>query len=209
MSVSPLVEAKAKLRAEVLERRAAMEPGLRATAAAAVADRLTRHFRLPEGGVVSGYWPLEGELDPRPALQRLADAGHPLALPRMYGRQEPLVFHLWRPADPLLPGGFKVMEPDPSRPVVRPDMVLAPLLAFDRAGRRLGYGRGYYDRTLAGLRRDKPAVLVIGLAFAVQQVPKVPADVTDERLDAVITDAGLHVCSSRGEAACLVPEPGA
>lgn len=209
MSAPPLVEAKAKLRAELLERRAAVAPHSQAPAAARVADRLIGQFRLPAGGIVSGYWPLEGELDPRPVLQRLADAGHTLALPRMYGRQEPLVFHLWRPADPLLPGGFKVMEPAPERPAVRPDVVLAPLLAFDRAGRRLGYGRGYYDRTIAGLRQDRPDVLVIGLAFAVQRVSEVPADITDERLDAVVTEADVHLCSARAEAACLAPETGA
>jgi 5-formyltetrahydrofolate cyclo-ligase len=124
----------------------------------------------------------------------------------MHGRQEPLVFHLWRPGEPLLPGGFKVMEPRPERPVVMPDVVLAPLLAFDRAGRRLGYGKGYYDRTLASLRRSKPDALVIGLAFALQEVAAVPADVTDERLDAVLTEAGVHLCSPRSRAAALTPD---
>lgn len=204
MSVPPLVEAKAKLRGELLERRAALPPRLGADAARQVAERLTRQFRLPEGGTISGYWPLAGELDPRPALHRLRRAGHALALPRMYGKQDPLVFHLWRLEEPLLQGGFKVMEPRPEAPAVRPDVVLAPLLGFDRAGRRLGYGKGYYDRTLAALRRDRPDVLVIGLAFAVQEVPEVPADITDERLDAVVTEADVHLCSPRADAACLV-----
>ena len=209
MPVLPLVEAKAKLRAELIARRAAVAARFGVDAAARIAERLIREFCLPEGGVVAGYWPLEGELDPRPALQRLADAGRTLALPRMHGRQNPLVFHLWRLEEPLVPGGFKVMEPAAASPVVRPDVVLAPLLAFDREGRRLGYGKGYYDRTLAELRRDRPDLLVIGLAFAAQEVAEVPADHTDERLDAVVTEAGAHLCSPRAAAASWSSEPGA
>jgi 5-formyltetrahydrofolate cyclo-ligase len=163
-------------------------------AAEAVADSLVRGFRLPAAGIVSGYWPLEDELDPRPCMDRLAGLGHPLALPRVQGRGRPLAFHAWRPGDPLFAGPFGVMEPDPKAAVVRPRILLVPLLAFDTRGRRLGYGAGYYDMVLRDLRARTPAPIAIGVAFAVQEVKQVPAGPRDQVLDAVITERHLHRC---------------
>jgi 5-formyltetrahydrofolate cyclo-ligase len=184
------VRRKAELRALLLSRRrAAPDP---AAAARAVADRLLAGLSMPEGALVSGYWPLGSELDPRPCLRRLAARGHRLALPRMQGPGQPLAFHLWREDDPLTAGGFGVMQPDPAAPRVAPDVLLVPLLAFDRRGHRLGYGRGYYDRSLRGLRQAGGARLAIGLAFALQEVDEVPVAPFDEPLDAVITEAALH-----------------
>jgi 5-formyltetrahydrofolate cyclo-ligase len=187
-----LVRRKAELRALLLSRRrAAPDP---AAAALAAADRLLRDVILPPDAVVSGYWPLGSELDPRPSLGRLAARGHRLALPRMQGERRPLAFHLWQQDDPLVEGGFGVMQPGPAAPRVAPDVLLVPLLAFDRCGRRLGYGKGYYDRTLRALREGGAARLAIGLAFALQEVAEVPATPSDEPLDAVITEQALHRC---------------
>lgn len=157
-------------------------------------------FRLPQGGIVSGYWPLADELDPRPCMDRLARLGHPLALPRVRGRGRPLAFHAWRPGDELFAGPFGVMEPSPDAPVVSPRILLVPLLAFDRQGRRLGYGAGYYDMVLRDLRARDPAPIAIGMAFADQEVEEVPAGPRDQTLDAVATERHLHRCPVRPEA---------
>jgi 5-formyltetrahydrofolate cyclo-ligase len=190
-----LVRRKAALRAEQRRKRGALASDLRAAAAAAVADRLARAFRLPPG-IVSGYWPLADEFDPRPAMARLARLGHPLALPRVQEWGRPLAFHAWQPGDQLLAGPFQVMEPSPDAPLATPEILLVPLLAFDRAGRRLGYGAGYYDMVLRGLRAHRPAPLAIGVAFAAQEVPEVPTGPRDQTLDAVVTEQDVHRCSA-------------
>ena len=168
---------------------------LGAAAAEAVARRIAIEFELPPGGIVSGYWPLADEFDPRPAMERLARRGHPLALPRVQGWGRPLAFHAWQAGDELLAGPFQVMEPSPAAPVVKPRILLVPLLAFDRAGRRLGYGAGYYDMVLRDLRAHGPAPLAIGVAFAAQEVDQVPTGPRDERLDAVVTERRVYRCT--------------
>jgi 5-formyltetrahydrofolate cyclo-ligase len=191
-----LVRRKAALRAEQRRRRSALDPRLRAAAAERVADRLVRAFRLPPGSIVSGYWPLAGELDPRPAMVRLAGLGHPLALPRVQGRGRPLAFHAWQTGEPLLGGPFGLREPSPDAPLVEPRILLVPLLAFDRAGRRLGYGAGYYDMVLRDLRAQGPAPFAIGVAFAAQEVAEVPTGPSDQMLDAVVTEQHVHRCAA-------------
>ncbi|HYZ26573.1 MAG TPA: 5-formyltetrahydrofolate cyclo-ligase [Geminicoccaceae bacterium] len=194
-----LVQRKAALRAEQRRRRQAVA-AQSGRAGEAVAERLIEAFPLPSAAVVSGYWPLEDELDPRPCMTRLAAQGHPLALPRVQGRGRPLAFHAWRPGDPLLAGPFGVMEPDPDAPAVRPRVLLVPLLAFDRQGRRLGYGAGYYDLALRELRALSPLPLAIGVAFAAQEVDEVPTGPRDQPLDAVVTERAVHRCSGPGGA---------
>lgn len=191
-----LVRRKAALRAEQRRGRSAAAARLGAAAAEAVARRIVTEFELPPGAIVSGYWPLAGEFDPRPAMQRLAGLGHPLALPRVQGWGRPLAFHAWQPGDPLLTGPFQVMEPSPDAPLVSPRILLVPLLAFDRAGRRLGYGAGYYDMVLRELRARSPAPLAIGVAFAAQEVDEVPTGTRDQMLDAVVTEQHVHRCTA-------------
>ncbi len=186
-----LIRRKAELRARMLVRRSEIDPGAAAAAATAIAGRLPELVG-PEAALIAAYWPLPGELDPRPALQDLAARGHRLALPRMQTKALPLAFHVWDWDQPLLRGGFEVMQPDPTAPAAIPDVVLVPLLAFDGDGQRLGYGRGYYDRTLRGLRAAGAARLAIGLAFALQEVEAVPHGPLDELLDAVVTEQASH-----------------
>jgi 5-formyltetrahydrofolate cyclo-ligase len=196
-----LVRRKAALRAAQRRKRRAAAATVGSMAAEAVADRVVRGFRLPPAGIVSGYWPLAVELDPRPCMNRLAGLGHPLALPRVQGRGRPLTFHAWRSGDELFAGPFCVMEPSPDAPVVSPRILLVPLLAFDRQGRRLGYGAGYYDMVLRDLRARDPAPIAIGVAFAAQEVEEVPAGPRDQALDAVVTERHLHRCPARSTAA--------
>jgi 5-formyltetrahydrofolate cyclo-ligase len=189
-----LDESKRRLRAEAKARRAAAATAAGAAGAAgggagdAVRDNFLAAVRVPAGAVVSGYWPLAGELDPRPLMTALHDAGHAIALPVVVASARPLVFRAWAPGDRLEPAAFNTRVPGAERPEREPDVVLAPLLAFDRLGFRLGYGGGFYDRTLAGLRA-RGRVLAIGLAYAGQEVPAVPHGPNDKRLDWVITEA--------------------
>ncbi|HEX6144613.1 MAG TPA: 5-formyltetrahydrofolate cyclo-ligase [Geminicoccaceae bacterium] len=182
---------KPTLRSLMVARRAALDEAGRARAAATVADVLARTVELPPGATVAGFWPLAGEIDPRPALDRFAGLGFTLALPRMQGKARPLAFHRYAPGDRLVEGPFEVMQPTPDSPLVAPDLVLVPLLAFDRRGHRVGFGAGFYDRTLAALRRERPRGLrAIGIAFACQEVERVPEAPYDEPLDGVVTEEG-------------------
>jgi 5-formyltetrahydrofolate cyclo-ligase len=202
-----LARRKAELRALLLARRDGVAAAAAGRAARAVARRLAQELAAAAPAIVAGYWPLAGELDPRPALQRLAAAGHLLALPRMAGPAAPLAFHAWAWDQPLSQGSFGVMQPDPGWPLVTPAVVLVPLLGFDRRGRRLGYGKGYYDRTLRALRTAGGVQCAIGLAFALQEVPEVPAAPFDEPLDAVATELGLQRFSPPVRATAPAPEP--
>ena len=194
------IAAKRALRAEAGARRRDAAPGLLAAgAAAAVRDRFLAAVPLAEGAAVSGYWPLADEFDPRPLLDRLHRAGHPIGLPVVVGRGLPLLFRRWHPGMGLIAGGFGVQVPPPEAPEVVPAVVLAPLLAFDRLGYRLGYGGGYYDRTLAILGFNPRmgaagAVLAVGVCFACQEVAAVPRGPTDRRLDWIVTErAALRI----------------
>ncbi len=137
---------------------------------------------------MAGFWPLAREIDIRPLLTQLSDRGHVIVLPETPPRGRPLVFRCWTPGAPMRRERFGTVCPDGA--VMQPDFLLVPLLAFDRAGRRLGYGGGYYDRTLAGL----PGARAVGCAYAAQEVDAVPAGPQDVRLSAVATERGVIVC---------------
>ena len=139
---------------------------------------------IPDSAIIAGFWPLEGEIDIRPLLEALAP-GYDLALPRTLPRGQALRFHRWHPGDALRIGRFGTVTAD--GPEVTPTVLLVPLLAFDRCGRRLGYGGGYYDRTLAAL----PGAFTIGCAFAAQEVAAVPTGSTDIPLHCIATERGL------------------
>ncbi len=120
-------------------------------------------------------------------MRVLSERGARLALPVVMGRREPLVMRAWTFGAPLKAGGWGLSEPLPSSPEVLPDILLVPLLAFDRAGNRIGYGAGYFDLTITALRAVKP-VMAVGVAFAAQEVPHVPTTSRDARLDLVLTE---------------------
>jgi 5-formyltetrahydrofolate cyclo-ligase len=142
---------------------------------------------IAPGTIVSGFMPLKSEINPLPLLQKLAEAGARLVLPAIAGRSKPLIMRAWEFGAPLDRGQWGIREPKADAPEVDPDILLVPLLAFDRAGYRLGYGAGYYDMTIHRLRALKP-VTAVGIAFAAQEVPKIPTTPRDERLDLVLTE---------------------
>jgi 5-formyltetrahydrofolate cyclo-ligase len=178
--------AKAELRREAIALRESLPADARKTAAEDIAARKFP-FAIAAGAIVSGFMPLKSEINPLPLLQRLAEAGAQLALPAIAGRGKPLIMRAWEFGAPLDRGQWGIREPKPDAPEVEPDILLVPLLAFDREGFRLGYGAGYYDMTIHRLRALKP-VTAVGVAFAAQEVPKIPTTPRDERLDLVLTE---------------------
>jgi len=177
---------KEALRTEGLALRDGLSPDFRTAASRAIMQRVLDLPELARPGVVSAYWPIRSEVDARPLLDALDNRGVALALPRV--NHPFLSFHAWRPGDPLQPMGFGVSEPMDDAPAVLPDILLMPLARFDRALNRIGYGKGHYDRAIAGLTERK-AILTIGLAFSVQETETIPIENHDRRLDLVVTEA--------------------
>ena len=182
-----LIDDKRTLRSAMLAWRGALaEHERRAGAAGLLATlRCEKPFATP--AVVSAFWPIKEEIDIRPLMIELFSAGCQMALPVVQGRGKPLLFRAWRPGDPLEAGVFGTLQPAARREIVEPDALIVPLLACDREGWRLGYGGGFYDRTLAGLRTRRK-VTAVGVGFDAQLVPEVPHSPDDQRLDWLLTD---------------------
>ncbi len=186
------------------EKRAARTRALARRAAAyarhgkAAGDQLAEHglgFIEPApGAIVSGFSAIKDEIDTSQLLARLAGEGFRLALPVMQGKGKPLVFRAWAPGDEMGSATWGIAEPLPSRAVLEPDVVLVPLLAFDAQGYRLGYGGGFYDRTLAGLRASK-SIVAVGIAYDELEVDAVPHQGYDQPIDWVLTPSGPLRCS--------------
>jgi len=142
---------------------------------------------------VSGYWPMGDEFDVRPLMTRLCERGHVSALPVVVARGEALKFRRWQPGDRLTQAGFGTHEPGADAAVVVPDIVLAPLLAFDTAGGRLGYGGGFYDRTLEALRAAG-RIIAVGVGYQAQWVAEIPSGDNDQKLDWIVTEERAIRC---------------
>jgi 5-formyltetrahydrofolate cyclo-ligase len=177
---------KEELRADAQTRRDSLPADERRAAAEAISSRKFP-LSITPSTILSGFMPLKSEINPLPLMQKLAEAGARLALPAIAGRGKPLIMRAWEFGAPLDRGQWGIREPKPDALEVEPDILLVPLLAFDRAGYRIGYGAGYYDMTIHRLRALKP-VIAIGIAFAAQEVPKIPTTPRDERLDLVLTE---------------------
>lgn len=163
-----------------------------AAAAPDAAQRACDHLplgRLPAFACYSGYHAIGAELDPSPLIRRLARTGAFFAMPSAEAHDAPLAFRAWDSRDAAVKDLFGVPAPPPTAPELHPDLIICPLLAFDRSGARLGQGGGHYDRTIANLRAMKP-VFVLGLAYAGQEVAQLPAEPHDQRLDAILTENG-------------------
>lgn len=145
----------------------------------------TQHF-MPQT-VFAGYYPIGSEVNSRPLMDALNLKGHATALPHIVAKDVPLVFRLYRAGDELIKGSFGVPEPHPHMPNLIPDVLIIPMLAFNKEGYRLGYGTGFYDRTLEDLRRTKP-VKAIGVAYSHQQNDSLPLESHDEKMDWIITE---------------------
>ena len=195
MDSEQLSDIKAELRKQAfLDREQAWQGN--PEAGEALKRHLIEALSVPPGVALSGYWPLPGEMDVRPALQHYHREGHRIGLPVVTGKYQPLLFRSWHPEAALVKGDFRVMTPPPEAPDIVPSILLVPLLAFDPDGYRLGYGGGFYDRTLAKLRTEAHAVAV-GIAYAAQEVPAVPRGAFDQPLDFVVTERSVFKFSDK------------
>jgi len=188
---------KSELRERALRQRDATDRDFRATASAAIAARVTPMVAAEAPRVLAAYVAMRSEVDPAAisafARARGAIIGLPVVLPG-----GGLAFRRHEPGQPLVPGGFGTMVPDATAPLVDPDMVIVPLVGFDRAGTRLGYGKGHYDRTIAGLRARGLAPALVGIAFSGQEVESIPHEPHDVRLDVIVTETEILNLSARG-----------
>jgi 5-formyltetrahydrofolate cyclo-ligase len=187
-----LENAKASLRREAIARRDAMPGAVRAAAAQAIAARPFPRS-LSASMWLSGFMPLKSEISPLPLMRKVADAGAKLALPVIVGRGKPLAMRAYAFGDDLGSGVWGIREPLPDAPEVFPDVLLVPMLAFDRRGHRLGYGAGYYDLTITALRARQP-IIAVGIAFAEQEQTAVPTGPRDAALDLVLTEREVIEC---------------
>lgn len=188
MSSPTAAEIKDRLRAEAFARREALPRDVRLAASRAIRERALDLPELAAVQPVGGYWPIRSEVDPRPLMRALHERGQGVALSQILHPR--LSWRLWQPGDVLIKGGFGVREPGPDAPECFPRALLVPLAAFDRRGGRLGYGKGHFDRSIAGLSEHHP-VLTVGLAYAMQEIEAVPLESHDQPLDIIMTEAEI------------------
>lgn len=187
--MTPQAEGKPDLRKRMLAERGGVPDEERRSAALALVEVWRRERPVGPPGTVAAYWPMRGEIDIRPLAMELFGETFELALPTVVARDAPLLFRAWRPGDRMVAGPFGTLEPEPTRHALEPDALLVPLLAADDDGWRLGYGGGFYDRTLAALRA-RARIVAIGVGFHLQRVPAVPHGPGDARLDWLLTERG-------------------
>lgn len=182
-----LTDDKRTLRSAMLAWRGGLDEAERRGAADGLLATWRHEQPVETPAVVSGFWPIKDELDIRPLLVELFNQGCQLCLPVVQGKGKPLLFRAWRPGDALEAGVFGTLQPSARRETLEPEVLIVPLLACDREGWRLGYGGGFYDRTLAGLR-GRRRTTAIGVGFDAQLIDDVPHGADDERLDWLLTD---------------------
>ncbi|GFE48486.1 5-formyltetrahydrofolate cyclo-ligase [Roseobacter cerasinus] len=182
--MSDLAAEKATARAEGFARRKAAHAADPGTGAAVLSSFLAGHRGVP----LSGYMPIRTEIDPLPAMAEAAAYG-PVGIPVILGAGQPLKFARWEPEMPLVEGAFGARIPETPE-FFEPEIVIVPLVAFDLRGGRLGYGGGFYDRTLELLRAKRPT-LAVGFAYAGQEAHALPLEPTDQRLDFIVTETGM------------------
>lgn len=189
----PAAAEKAALRQTALAARAELPNDVRFAAAKAIAGHGAEIVARERPARVSVFISVKGEIGTGPLMVKLAALGVPLCLPVIARKAAPLVFRSWKPGQPLVDRPFGLKEPPEGAEDVEPDLLFVPLAAFDAEGRRVGYGGGFYDRTLEKLRAGGPAYAV-GLAFAAQEVACVPVAAHDQPIDGVLTENGFRPC---------------
>ena len=178
---------KAALREEALARRKGLRGDVRERLTSRLVEEGVRLARLWKPSVASAFHPIRGEPDTLALLAALNADGFATALPVVAGRDAHLDFRLWKPGDPTLVGQMGIPEPPDCAPSIDPDLLFVPLACFDRQGHRIGYGAGYYDRSLMRLRAMKK-VHAVGVAYGVCEVAAVPYEAHDQRLDVILTE---------------------
>ena len=189
MADPKIEEAKAALRLQARATRAAINAATRSAAAQAVTVHFFTAISLKPTDIVAAYWRIKDEMDCQPILVRLMDSFQPVCLPVVLGDDLPLELRLWEQGAALYEAGFGTLAPAELAPQVEPDIIIVPLLGFDKRGTRLGYGGGYYDRTFDKLSK-RPRL--VGIAFAAQELDEIPRDAHDIPLDIIITEHGAR-----------------
>ncbi|MCF6326498.1 MAG: 5-formyltetrahydrofolate cyclo-ligase [Devosiaceae bacterium] len=180
---------KSRLRKEAMERRSALSKEQRQMASAKATDNFFREIKLPQKSIVALYWPIGDELNCWGIIERLQKAGHQVCLPCIKGKDQPLIFREFTGENNLILAGFGTSEPDKNAKILQPGLIVLPLLGFDKKGNRLGYGKGFYDRTIAAMAK-KPELC--GLAFSVQEFENIPTNAHDVPLTRIVTENGLN-----------------
>lgn len=190
-SPDPLADMKRDMRRKAAMIRESLHADIGPSAAIALANRFFAVIPFDRDAVVAAYWPMGSEIDVRPLSRRLREAGTSTALPVVQQRHRPLIFRAWDDQTDLADGPYGTSQPTEASPAVDPDILLVPLLAFDIFGSRLGYGGGYYDRTLAAFRARR-SVLAIGVGFDGQRLERLKVGPHDARLDGIVTERGVY-----------------
>ncbi|PHR19357.1 MAG: 5-formyltetrahydrofolate cyclo-ligase [Hoeflea sp.] len=187
------MDSKASIRAAVLARRDALDPGARIEMSLAMAEA-AEQLQFDPGTVIAGYLPIRSEPDLRPMLARFRERGARLCLPVVLDR-ETIVFRDFVRGAEIVSTGFGTSGPGADAELLDPDVLMMPLSSFDAEGNRLGYGAGHYDRAIAKLRAKGRTPVLIGTAFAIQEVDRLPAEAHDVPLDMILTERGLRSLS--------------
>lgn len=184
---------KKQFRAQILHQRRLLSDQQVAELSQACINQLKKHMRLAPGAIVAGYYPIHHEVDILPFIKELQAQSVCVALPSIDKKDSPLLFRQWQEGDALEKDPYHhILQPTQKASLVDPTIVLVPLVAVDSRGYRLGYGGGYYDRTMALLRAKSPDTYFIGLAYGFQQVDHLPNEPHDQRLNAVVTPDAYH-----------------
>ena len=180
------------------QRQAAFQKRLRVQTAASkqatqqMVENFLRDVPLKAGAIIGGYWPVNAEINVLPLMVQLQHKGYVCALPQGMKKNTPLVFRSWNEKTPMKANAYNIKEPDPAKSaLVRPDVVIVPMLAFDPAGNRLGYGMGLYGLTLKQLREKAP-VLAVGVAYDLQKIDRVLTESPDCAMDIIVTDKNVY-----------------
>jgi 5-formyltetrahydrofolate cyclo-ligase len=181
---------KQSIRNLALKQRDAIEPSWRVKASKLIATHLNQLNLQAHNAPIAGYWPLGSEADPRPLMMDLAQQGFSLCLP--ITQNEHINYHHFAFGDELAAAGFGTFGPNINVPQIRPRTLLVPLVAFDKQGARIGWGKGCYDRSIAKLKADGQPLLTIGIAFSSQQVEHIPSQAHDISLDFILTETGIR-----------------
>lgn len=188
LAMSEEIADKSLLRTHARQTRDRVHGAIGLFATTAITRVFFEHVAPDKNTVIAGYWPTRNELDIRILMSTLADKGYQTALPRITKKAEPLSFHPWRTGEDLQAGRYNILEPANNSDVIIPDIVLVPVLAFDHEGNRLGYGGGYYDRTLAALRTEQKPITALGVAYSQQRLKSLPTFPHDEPINGILTE---------------------
>lgn len=190
MSITEPIITKNQMREKVLSLRDGIDVEQRIDMSLQACEIARSAIKFQTGAIISGFWPIRSEIDPRPLMSSLQQMGARLCLPVVIDKQT-IVFRELIRGDPLIKAGFGTVGPGPDALVLNPSIMLVPLAAFDAQGGRLGYGAGHYDRAIDKLQNSGSRPMLVGMGFGLQKTNKVPTEIHDQKLDMIITETDI------------------